>query len=246
MVKFIQQIVLAVGITVVAAAAASAQDFQKSYPLAAGGHVSIGNVSGDVVVTGYDGNAVAVTATRTGRDAERVRIEDLSTANRVEIRVEYPRNCNCDASVRFDVKVPRSTAYDFDGISSVSGNVTIADVTGRVEANAVSGNVEVKGVTGIVQANSVSGDVAVEITRLNGNDNMRFNSVSGNVLLRLPSNIDATVDFTTLSGDIQSDFEIEIQEKKYGPGKSAKGQLGGGSRALTANTVSGNIHLTRN
>jgi hypothetical protein len=246
MFKVIQQIVFAVGLTAVAAVAASAQDFQKSYPLPSGGHISVGNVSGDVIVTGYEGNAVVVTGTITGRDRDRLRIEDTSSANRVEVRVEYPRNCNCDASVRFEVKVPRSTSYDFDGISSVSGDVAISDVSGRVEATTVSGSVKVNGVTGVVQANSVSGDVEVEIARLNGSDSMKFNSVSGNVILRFPSDIDANVDFTTLSGDIQSDFQLEMREKKYGPGKSARGQLGGGSRALTANTVSGDIRLLRN
>ncbi len=246
MIKVIQQVVIAAVLTAVAAVAASAQDFQKSYPLRQGGSISVANISGDVVVTGHDGDAVVVTGTLSGRDRDKVRVEDNSTANRVDVRVEYPRNCNCDASVKFEVRVPRSTHFEFDGISSVSGNVSINDVTGRIEANAVSGNVNVGDVTGVVQANAVSGDVNVSITRLQGEDNMKFNAVSGNVILRLPSNVDADVDFTTLSGDIQSDFEIDIVEKKYGPGRSAKGRLGGGSRVLSANTVSGDIRLHRN
>ena len=43
---------------------ASAQDFQRSFNLGAGGSVSVRNVSGNVVVNGYDGQAVVVTATK--------------------------------------------------------------------------------------------------------------------------------------------------------------------------------------
>ncbi len=44
------------------AATASAQDFEKSYRISAGGQVSVSNISGDVVVTGYDGDAIIVRA----------------------------------------------------------------------------------------------------------------------------------------------------------------------------------------
>lgn len=244
--KIIQQTLFAALATALSAVAASAQDFQKTYDLPAGGRISVANISGDVVVTGYNGNAVVVTGIKTGRDREKVTIEDATRPGRIELRVESQRNCNCDASVRFEVKVPRSTSYEFDAISSVSGDVSINDVTGRIEANVVSGNVNVGDVVGVVHAKSVSGDVNVSISRIEGEDGMTFNSVSGNVLLRLPSDIDASVDFTTLSGDIESDFPIDRREKKYGPGVSASGRLGSGSRALTASTVSGNIRLERN
>src|ERR1044072_3653822 len=41
-----------------AAVSATAQDFQKTYELVAGGSVKIANVSGDVNLTGYEGSAV--------------------------------------------------------------------------------------------------------------------------------------------------------------------------------------------
>src|SRR5262249_11169466 len=104
---------------------AKAQNFQKSYQVPAGGQVKIGNVSGDVSVKGYDGDAIIVRATKKGPDADLLEIEDRSTQGRVEIGVKYPheQNNHIEASVDFDVQVPRSTPFNFDRIGSVSGDV---------------------------------------------------------------------------------------------------------------------------
>ena len=229
-----------------AAGAAQAETFRKEYRLSPGGHVSVGNISGDVFVTGYDGDQVVVTAEITGRDADRVHVEDLSSGNSVDVKAKYPNHCNnCDVDVTFRVQVPRSTELEYDAISSVSGNVEISDVTGRVKANSISGDVRVKGVTGTVDANAISGDVTAEIERLQGNDGMDFSTISGNVHIVVPSDAGADVTFHTMSGDIADDFGLQVVEKKYGSGKSARGQIGDGSRRLEAKTISGDIELRR-
>ncbi len=226
---------------------ASAQDFQKSYEIGSGGRVQISNISGDIVVSGYDGNAILVTATKEGRDRDRVEVEDLSSGNRVQVKVRYPDRCNnCDVSVSFQVKIPRSVNYDIDGINSVSGSIEISGISGRLKAASVSGEVKIKDVSGTVNASSVSGEVNVEITKLAGDDDMKFSSVSGTVDVRIPSNLDATVNMSTLSGDLKTDFPLEVKKReKYSPGTSASGRLGDGSRRLHLSSVSGSVSLTR-
>lgn len=228
------------------AATATAQDFQKSYHLGAGGQIQIGNVSGDVVVTGYDGDSVIVKGYKEGRDSDRLDVEDRSSDSHVDVKVHYPRNCNCDASIRFEVQVPRSVKYDFDNVSSVSGNVEVSNVSGRIRANSVSGNVEVNSVSGSVTAKSVSGNVGVNINRLDGaTDDMKFSSVSGNVDVNLPADVDADVDMSSLSGGIKTDFALEVTKERYGPRTSARGKLGNGSRRLQLSSVSGSLSLRR-
>ena len=228
------------------AASASAQDFHKSYTLGAGGQIKIGNISGDVIVTGYAGETVLVTATKTGRDSDQVDVEDLSSGNRIDIRVRYPKRCNCDVDVKFQVQVPNSMNYDFESISSVSGAVEVNSVRGTIRASSVSGEVRVKDVAGSVNASSVSGSVDVEIRQLSGSEDMKFSSVSGSVNVRMPEGIDAEVRMSTLSGGLRTDFPIEIKKKeRYSPGTSASGRLGNGSRSLSLSSVSGSVNLTR-
>lgn len=272
--KQIRSILLAAFVCVLAAGAATAQDFQKEYPLGQGGSINIRNISGDVIVRGYDGQMVIVQGFKEGRDKDRVNIEDQSTAGAVSVRAQYPergerdregggRNWNIEASVRFEVKVPRAVNYRFDSFSSVSGNVEVSDVSGELRAKSVSGEVTVKGVRGSVNATSVSGevkvgevrgtvnakstsgDVEVGITDLSGADSMDFASVSGNVRVKLPASLDATVKMSTMSGDLKTDFPLTVEELKYGTGRRANGRVGGGAHSLKLSSVSGSVSLLR-
>jgi DUF4097 and DUF4098 domain-containing protein YvlB len=225
------------------AATSAAQDFQKTYRIAAGGQVRIGNISGDVIVTAYDGDTIIVKGTKKGRDRDQVEIEDRSGTGNVDIGVNYPKHCNCEANIRFDVQVPRSVNYDFDHISSVSGDVRITGVTGRLHASAVSGDVHITEVSGSVSASSVSGDVRVDISRLDGSDDMKFSTVSGEVNVMLPASLAADVDISSFSGAIKTDFPVEVRTERYGSRNSARGKLGEGTRRLKMSSVSGNLSL---
>lgn len=236
-------LVLAGGCLAAAAATASAQDFKKTYEVPAGGRIVVANMSGNVTVRGTGTNAVVVTGTKTGRDADRVTIEDDSSGGGVSIGVKYPKHCDCDASVDFVVEVPRSLRLDFDKISSMSGDVEVEDVTGSVAATTMSGNVTVTGVDGTVTATTMSGDVRAEIDRLQGPGDLEFTSMSGNVEVRLPSDAGVDVSAKTTSGDISTDLPIEVHRPEYGAGTWAKGTLGDGSRRLKLTTMSGDVHL---
>jgi len=229
---------------VAASVSVSAQDFQKSYKIPAGGQVRVGNVSGDVSVSGYDGDVIIVKGTKTGADSSLLEIEDRSTDGRVDITVKYPKgHHNNEASVDFDVQVPRSMAFNFEGIGSVSGDVAIKDVSGKIHASSVSGDVHISGVKGSVSASSVSGDVNVEISGLEGIDDMKFSAVSGDVNVTLPATLDAEVDMSTLSGDIDTNFGIEVKKEQYTPGRTARAKLGDGSRRVKMSSVSGSVSL---
>jgi hypothetical protein len=251
----------AVLICVAAASAASAQDFQRSYELGAGGSVSIRNVSGDVVLKGYDGAAVVVEGRKEGRDRDMVEVEDLSTPGHVSLRAKYPHNCNCDASIRFEVRVPRGANLNFDQIQTASGNLRAEGFAGHVNLQTASGDVSVRGVggeihassasgtvrvaesSGTVNASSASGDVEVELTRLEGDGDMSFSSASGDVRVRVPASLDARVKMSTASGDIETNFPIEVKTNDYGPGSRAEGRLGTGARSLKLSSASGNVSL---
>lgn len=243
------------------AVAAQAQDFRQSFNLAPGGSITIKNVSGDIDISGYDGAAVEVTAYKEGRDRDRVSVENLSTPNRVSLRADYEENCNCDASLRFEVKVPRSVSFNFEKISTASGSLKAEGITGRVEmhtasgdvtlsgvsgeirASAASGTVKVRNASGSVNASSASGDVDVELTRVDGDGDMRFSTASGNVHVRLPASVDATVEMSTVSGSLETNFPIAVKKDEYGSGSRARGQLGGGSRRLKISSASGDVSL---
>lgn len=225
--------------------AAAAQDLHKSYNVPPGGSVRIQNISGDIKITGYNGGAIMVDAIVNGRDRELLTIEDLSTPNSLELRVKYPERGNTNASVNFEIRVPSSVQYNFERINSVSGGIEVSDARGSFHLNSVSGGITATNVTGIVNAKTVSGSIEVDIQRLEGAGDMQFNSVSGGVAVALPGNLGASIDLSTLSGALTTNFPIQVQEKEYGPGRSAHGTVGGRADFnLRLNSVSGKISLT--
>ncbi len=225
---------------------AQAQDFQRSYHISADGSVRVVTVSGNIRVQGYDGADVIVEGTKVGRDRDIVEIVDKSTPDHVSVGVRYPDRGGGNASVNFVVKAPRGLRFNYSDISSVSGDVYLADVIGNIRARSVSGAVDVRNISGVVSAESVSGNVNVDLKKVEGEGDMRFYSVSGNVSVRAPANLSGYVDMKSTIGALTTDFPIEIQEHRYAPGRSARGRLGSGSCNILISSVSGRVSLLKN
>ena len=267
-----------------------AQDFQRSYRLAQGSKVGIKNVAGDVLVKGYDGTDIQVTAFKEGRDRDRLTIEDFSSGGSVDVRVKYPQDCNCEASIRFEVQVPRALNYNYDAFSTVAGNIKIEEVMGMIRADNVSGLILLHNVAGAMYASSFSGDVVIErgtetASRSNGRwrrgyrryfpgdqpagsvlaksisgnvkvalvqlansslNQMEFSSLSGNVEVKMPNNLGADVEMSTIIGKLETDFPLTVVKSEIGLGSSARGRVGDGSRTLKITSTAGNVSLRKN
>jgi hypothetical protein len=122
-------------------ASSKAQDFQRTYSLGAGGQIQVRNISGDVKISGYNGNIIEATAYKVGRDRDAIKIAENSKGDRLELGVQYPeKSRNTNASVNFVIRVPQSIHYVLY-ITSVSGDVQLTDVTGQTKLENVSGKV---------------------------------------------------------------------------------------------------------
>jgi|HubBroStandDraft_6_1064221.scaffolds.fasta_scaffold141917_2 DUF4097 and DUF4098 domain-containing protein YvlB len=256
---FLSTLVLLLSISVLA----SAQDFQRSYPVSSGGSINIKNVSGNITITGSNTAEVTVSGFKEGRDAALISVEDSSTGNAVNVSAKYPRNCHCNASINFEVSVPQGVNLNFGNISTASGDVKVQNVTGNVNVRSASGNVTVQQAVGRIVATSASGDVSVtdiegsvsartasgnveaRMNSISGSDSMEFSSASGDVRVWAPQTLDADVTLTTSSGSMETDFALQLEGHESGPGRSAHGRVGSGSRSLRISTASGNVSLKR-
>jgi DUF4097 and DUF4098 domain-containing protein YvlB len=149
------------------------------------GIVDLRQVSGDVVVNGWDRGEARVRAY-----AERGRVRASLSASRLSLEVESVRGRIGDS--RFEVSVPVGVRVI---ARSTSGDVTVKATKGAVDARSTSGDVVVSDATDRIVLESVSGDVRA--SQLNGD--VRSESVSGTIEVR-----DATGDLRaeTTSGDI--------------------------------------------
>ena len=158
------------------------EKFSKTLPLPKGGSLDLSNISGDIVITGGAGDQVVIDAVKRGKTAEDlklVQIEVVTTASRVEVRTQYPRERrNFSVSVDFTVTVPRAAGVT---VRTVSGDLTLATIDGTLMADSVSGDVKVTSAAQLESARTVSGNVTVEKAASEGD--ISFASVSGDVNL---------------------------------------------------------------
>jgi hypothetical protein len=234
----------------------SARDFRWAKSLPAGQWVRVHNVNGDVTVTATDGDRVEVVGIRRdgGRDDD-LRVDVHEGRDGVTICALRGERSRCDdrgshteshdddwrrrGRVDFEVRLPRRLKLS---ANSVSGDVEVNGVGDEVRAGSVSGNVRLERLRApAVTAASVSGDVDVDIEALTGAGDLRFTSVSGNVSLRLPRSLDADVALTTVSGELDSDFQMTLQGGMSR--RSLNGRIGRGGRELKLTTVSGDVRL---
>lgn len=163
-------------------------DFQSridtTVALSRTGTVDLSLISGEIVVTSWDRSEVRVRA-RSERGLLRL---DVSPS-RVTLGVRSDRGEIGDT--HYEVTIPRSARLVAQGVSG--------DISARggndVEAHSVSGEVKVADATGRVSLESVSGDASAQ--HIGGG--VRASTVSGELTL---SDVAGDVDASTVSGDI--------------------------------------------
>lgn len=89
------------------------------------------------------------------------------------------------------------TVHGDASITTVSGEARVGTVAGRVQGSAVSGDLRIAHVGGDVRFGTTSGDVRIE--RCDGSD-IALKSISGDLVLGLPTGISVEADLSTTSG----------------------------------------------
>jgi DUF4097 and DUF4098 domain-containing protein YvlB len=251
-----------VGLLSVVASAASAQrsDFRWDKALPAGNEVSVNNINGDITIIPSTSGRVEVVGVKRGSgNLDRIKADVQQTSRGITVCVLPDDSSYCDDrgthssgrndrsgrewnDVRMDLEVSVPANLQVSA-NSVSGSISITGATGDVSANTVSGDVKLDRLrASSVNANSVSGDVEVSIQEFTGRGDLTFHSVSGNITLDLPRQLDADLSMSTVSGGINSDFAMTVGDGRMDR-RSLRATIGRGGRRLDFSTVSGSVKL---
>ena len=239
-------------------------DFRWEKALAAGSSVSLHNISGNVDVTPSTSGKVEVVGVRRGRGryADEMTLEVVEHTRGITVcAMDKSRDMTCDedglrthddrrgrryrdddwdrGEINIVVKLPKGMRVS---AGSVSGDVSVTGAEGIVRGSSVSGNVELRNLrASSVRATSVSGDVDVAVDAFTGDGDLHFTSVSGNVTVVLPNNLDADVSMRSVSGQLDSEFPLTLNGRMNR--RSLEARIGKGGRALEVTTVSGDVRL---
>ena len=231
------------------------QDLDWSAGMQAGQTLEIRGVNGSILATAAPDGTARVSADKNGDASPEssVTFEVATHAGGVTICAMYPdvsgeppNECvpgggqmtvrNNDVVVTFDVQVP-------EGVRliewTVNGNVRATAVRSEVVGFTVNGDASIS-TTDLAEAATVNGNVEVTIGDESPDRALAYSTVNGNVTLRVPAGVDASVDATTVNGTMNSDFLLANPV----PGHWT-GTLGDGGSNLALSTVNGNLELRR-
>jgi len=101
---------------------AAAADFQKNYDDAANKRITIFTLHGDIKLSGYDGKTIDISAVKKGPDRERVEIQDAGFGNHINIFPKYLEPARNDATVDFEIRVPKEIFYGAEQAAKPKGS----------------------------------------------------------------------------------------------------------------------------
>jgi DUF4097 and DUF4098 domain-containing protein YvlB len=226
----------------------------KTVSVPANGTVRVRSFSGYVHVTGTSGRDVTIKAVRRAdRDVlDHVHLTIDTSGSTVTIEAndkdrDWSRNRNNDSVVRtdFDIEMPASASLD---INSFSSAVEVANVAGDERLETFSGSITVTGARGSIDAHTFNGGVDVDLVGAGSKPHLAAHTFSGSIRARLADTARADVQFSTFSGQFDSDLPLTMRSMRR---SRVAGHFGSGSDssssdgALRFETFSGDVRILK-
>ena len=270
----------------------AAAPIDETHDMAADGLLRVSNMAGSIEVKVWDKAEVRITG-ELGEHVEELEVRATSSGLDVTVRnaqqrhsvddtvlvLQVPATASLETdSVSADVTVIglKSASISLDSVSgdfdlevetarlradTVSGDVLFRGRAPRMSVETVSGDIDIEGSEGEARVTTVSGDVDFEGASI---DDGRFESVSGELDLRmdlldgasleaenmsgdvrvaLPAGQKAEIRAETFSGAIRSDFGT-VKERSDGSGSSLTHRVDDSATSIEIESFSGDITLS--
>lgn len=224
------------------------------YPLNLDGSVKASNINGSIKVNTWDSPQVRLVAVKSASDPEMLNIAEViveSMGSEFSVKVDYKnkgeRNYEefrkaDDLKVEFELTVPRTA--NLAGITTVNGDVSIEGADGTARASTVNGTVRARNLSGDAKLTTVNGTVEADFDQLLQGSDVNLTTVNGQVILTLPSDANATIRASSLSGAIKNEFGLPVRKGEF-VGRDMHGILGSGDVQIKLSSVSGGLTVKR-
>lgn len=229
----------------------------QTFNVRPGSEFALDNVNGRVVINGWDQPRVRIQAVKKveSRDSDaareamrRLKVEIKQTGRRLEVETIYPKReelgifdfllgANINASVQYDVSVPRSMNVAVD---NVNGSITLTEVAGELELDTTNGKISVVRCSGSVDASTTNGAIHAELTSVTAGRSMRFDTTNGSITLTVPPALAADINAATTNGSVKSDLPLTTTKFSR---TSLRGTLNGGGPEIRLRTTNGGISI---
>ncbi len=226
--------------------------------------IDISNISGDILVTGWNEDYYLLTYTKQAPSREhldglKVDIEqnddELSIEREFEGSGISPRGI-----ISFSLNFPQDKVTLLNA-QSINGKIVCTNMTGSIDQNlhTTSGRIETdnsrdlfaKSISGSVdfifngrelEIRTTSGRIDGEVRSIDPRGKIESRSVSGAVRIAVPDDFSAKLDLRSVSGSVSTDFPIEGLTTKR---NSLEGTIRDGKIPVNISTTSGSIRIRR-
>jgi DUF4097 and DUF4098 domain-containing protein YvlB len=226
------------------------EELHQTYALTADGRIALDNINGDVHITSWDRDEVKLDAVKYADTKERLdeaKIEIDSGKDYLSIRTKYrDHDLTFDrgsrhnpAGVEYTLTVPRTARLD--EIKLINGEFDVTGMSGGVQASCINGRIEARDLTGRAELSTINGHLDARFDQLAGNT-VELHSVNGSVELTIPSDSKAELEASTVSGGIENDFGLHVNNHRF-VGHDLRGELGDGGTHIRLENVNGRIAI---
>lgn len=127
--------------------------------------------------------------------------------------------------------------------------IEIAGFTGEIEATSdLIGEITITDVSGPVTANTTTGNISINFNKVNQTSPISINTATGAVDITLPANTPADLTLDSTMGDVYTNFDLSLPDKKGLKAISSKkvtGSINNGGVKIQLNSATGNIYLRK-
>jgi hypothetical protein len=235
---------IALGLGGIHPANATERVWERRFALPTGGSVSVVNMQGSVLVEGWDRSEVeASVAMRSATPTDQ--IDDVQVAvearpGGVSFHTLYPSGLDNPIRVDYRLRVPRQVRLN--ELSTLDGDIIVHNIEGSMKARSLHGDIQGIDVAGAMTANALTGNILISLRSIaNRTAPIQLATINGNVDLLLPAHANASLELSTVAGNILGNYAFQVSEV---PGDSTRrAQVGAGGPRVVLHTVRGNISV---
>jgi DUF4097 and DUF4098 domain-containing protein YvlB len=154
----------------------------RTFALRQGGKLKISVINGDVKISAWDKDEVALKANfkPSSRNKQHSKIKVNSNNNSLKLTVKHPKEINEIGSCSMELFVPRQIRSN---IRTMNSSITFDGITGKNKARTLVGDILLNNIDGNTKACSMVGTISGSIK--NVENNLKLSTYTGNINVKL-------------------------------------------------------------
>ena len=215
---------------------------KQSFPLSRQGSVRLDTARGDIDISTHSGNEVKIEAIISADDnaeLEKMKLIFEAEADSVFISTT-PDSITAKANIEYFLKVPENLKSL--QISTLGGEIKSRGTFGDIDFKTTNGEINFRGEFSGCQMASANGDIDIDIKGILKGD-ISAKSGNGSIKVTVKPDSGFTVEGSTVTGSIRSEFSTRVTSEPVGP--NITGTVNNGDYKVQLSTVNGDIQLLR-